>query len=128
MPAPIVRRASIPAPLRAALLGAFLGIATFALSAWMWRAGATHAAAPGAPHRGVPVARRKRRVVQQQALDQVRERHWTVFGPGALVLQLLRRPPVVDRAGLLAEVASEGPGPHQGPELQRYGAAVLDGQ
>ena len=45
MPAPILHRASIPAPLRAGLLGAFLGIVTFALSAWMWRAGAAHAAA-----------------------------------------------------------------------------------
>jgi hypothetical protein len=45
MPAPTLRRGSIPAPLRAALFGAFLGLLTFAVSAWMWRSGATQAAA-----------------------------------------------------------------------------------
>ena len=44
MPAPMLRRSPVPAPLRAALLGAFLGIVTFAVSAWMWRAGDTHVA------------------------------------------------------------------------------------
>jgi len=45
MPAPTLRRGSIPAPLRAALFGALLGLVTFAVSAWMWRSGATQAAA-----------------------------------------------------------------------------------
>src|SRR2546428_12761589 len=45
MPDPTLRRGSIPAPVRAALFGALLGLVTFAVSAWMWRSGATQAAA-----------------------------------------------------------------------------------
>src|SRR2546430_290187 len=54
MPAPTLRRGSIPAPLRAALFGALLGLVTFAVSAWMWRSGAPQAAAPP-PHATLPL-------------------------------------------------------------------------
>jgi hypothetical protein len=44
MRVPSLRRAPLPAPLWAALCGGLLGVVTFLVTAWMWRAGATHVA------------------------------------------------------------------------------------
>jgi len=44
MRVPSLRRVSVPAPLLAMLGGAFLGVLTFAITAWLWRSGETHAA------------------------------------------------------------------------------------
>ena len=40
MRGPSLRRASVPAPLAAALFGVLLGTATFLISAWLWQTGA----------------------------------------------------------------------------------------
>ncbi|MFN2568588.1 MAG: hypothetical protein ABR564_03180 [Candidatus Dormibacteria bacterium] len=45
MPAPSTRRVTVYTPLLAALCGALLGLAVFALSAALWRAGETRLAA-----------------------------------------------------------------------------------
>lgn len=44
MRTPGFRRLSVPAPLVATALGVALGLLSFAVSAWLYRAGATHAA------------------------------------------------------------------------------------
>jgi hypothetical protein len=44
MRAPSLRRISPPSPFLAAFCGVLLGLLTFAVSAWLWRSGATHVA------------------------------------------------------------------------------------